>query len=81
MKQQHGNQGVSRFQKNSPHGKGIIRSQRDQIELEKVDRENKNCSVVKLACDDFFTRRGLDINVPIDPPRWDMDLVNSAGMG
>ena len=56
---------------------GIVRSQRALTEMGKADRENKNCAVVKLACDDFFARRGLDINIPIEPPEWDMDLINA----
>lgn len=75
---QHGNAGVFRPSIRSPHFYGQARSLAEERELERLDREKKECAIVRRACNAFFERRGLNINSTIEPPEWDYNLIQSC---
>lgn len=77
-KEKHGNAGVFRPSIRSPHFYGQTRSETEQRELERLDREKKECAIVRRACNAFFDRRGLSINSTVEPPEWDYNLIQSC---
>ena len=76
--QQHGNKGIFRPSKHSPHFFGQVRSLTEERELERLDREKKECAIVRRSCNGFFDRRGIKLDVNDPAPEWNLDLIEGA---